>query len=125
MLKFKPLTAEDIDNYVTNYLIPGIEERYKERLVVGQALYREEHRKQIQTYFGEDKVKPIWVTTKSHVTHFKRLYSRKDGLKWAIYGLYNKPFFQKPKTNSGVHVIMNDQNLELIPQFVEVLTDKG
>lgn len=54
VLNFKPLGAEDIDDYVTNHLIPEIENKYQNELVVAQALYREKHRNQICAHFGEE-----------------------------------------------------------------------
>lgn len=124
VLIFKPLTAKDIDNYVTNHLIPGIEQRYKEKLVVAQTLYRAEHREQIRTHFGEERVKLIWIPARPITEHFKRLLSRENGWGWVKYGLLNKPFFQNPSAYDDVHVIINEKNKDLNLQFEGLIKRK-
>lgn len=55
---FKPLSQKDIDDYVADHLIPGIEQHLSknptEDLVIAQALYRKEHRDQIQNHFAKN-----------------------------------------------------------------------
>jgi len=108
--KFKSLTAADIDNYVYFHLIPEIGKRSNGKdLVVAQALYRNAHRDTIEFFFGEENIKFVWLPVSSNTTHMKRLYGRNNGLKWMLYGLYNKFFFQKPETFK-VKVINNNKN---------------
>lgn len=112
---FRPLGADDINDYVGNHLIPAINERFDTHLVVAQALYREVHREMIMSTFGRRKVKLVWLPVVSHVSHFKRLLNRENGWKWIAYAMANKPFFQKPKGNA--RIILNKDNIDLTPQF--------
>jgi carbohydrate kinase (thermoresistant glucokinase family) len=92
--KFKPLGQQDIDNYVTNHLIPGVENRRQQgkELVVAQALYRAEHRLQIAQRVRNCKF--IYIDAPL-TTNIKRLLGRKKGIRWTLYGLFNRIFFQK------------------------------
>lgn len=104
---FKPLTVEDIDDYVYNHLIGAIRDRAADStdLVVAQALYRRVHREAIQEAF--DWVQMVYLPVPSLRTHLGRLLTRENGWKWAAWGLFNKLFFQKPK-DSETRVIVND-----------------
>lgn len=100
--EFNPLTEEDLDSFVENHLIPDVEEMLqKSSLVVAQALYRKKHRNKIKKHFSNCcfiKIKaPLFL-------NLKRLWSRKNGLRWAIYGLLNLPFFQ----NEGIDQVINN-----------------
>lgn len=93
IMSFKILSLENLDNFVTKHLIPGIEERLQTDLVVAQALYRTRHRDLIRKHFGEDCV---FIQIKSSLrTNLKRLLTRKKGIRWALYGLLNRPFFKQ------------------------------
>lgn len=115
--KFEGLTLEIIDDYVYNHLIPGIDARYDRQkpLVVAQALYLNKHRQAITEHFGPQTTKLVYLPMPSVITHMKRLYSRKNGFRWMLYGLMNKPFFEQPTSHSLV--ILNKTNEELHPQF--------
>jgi len=94
---FKRLSLKNLDNFVTKRLIPGIEKHVKRigflsDLVVAQALYRKRHRDLVRKHFGEDCV---FIEIKaSLLINLKRLFTRKRGIRWALYGLLNRPFFQ-------------------------------
>ena len=94
---FKRLSLKDLDNFVTKRLIPGIEDHVKRigflsDLVVTQALYRKRHRDLIRKHFDEDCV---FIEIKASLrTNLKRLLTREKGIRWALYGLLNRPFFQ-------------------------------
>lgn len=91
---FKFLNQQDIDNFVTEHLIPGVETAYDETLglVVAQALYRAEHRQQIREHFG-NACQIVFVKT-NLFTNLKRLLKRDQGFRWMLYGLCNRVFFQ-------------------------------
>lgn len=102
---FKHLSLKDLDTFVTERLIPGISRlplkpdhegrlvwEKQTDLVIAQALYRKRHRDLIRQHFGEDCV---FIQIKASLrTNLKRLLERKKGLRWALYGLLNRPFFQ-------------------------------
>ena len=93
--RFLPLTQGDIDSFVTDHLIPGLEhelERHPDGIVVAQALYRTEHRAQVKSHFG-DRCRVVLIETDLW-TNLKRLFKRDKGLRWALYGLWNRIFFQ-------------------------------
>jgi gluconokinase len=100
--KFQPLGQQDIDNYVTNHLIPGVEARRQQgkELVVAQALYRAEHRLQIAQRVKNCEF--IYIDTPL-TTNVKRLLGRKKGVRWTLYGLFNRIFFQKQGLTESIY----------------------
>ena len=121
--KFKPLSQEDIDIYVSMCLVPSINDRLnsnfqQKNLVVAQALYREEHRLFIEQVFGKENVCFIWLPVVSQKQHFKRLLSRAQGWKWVAYSLFNKFFFQKPSSQMEVATIFNIEGHDVTSQFI-------
>lgn len=95
---FKGLTREMIINYV-NVLANTIADKANESngLVVAQALYFDEDRLFLKKFLEclGFTVRFFWVRT-TFWRNLKQIYSRKNGLRWVIYWLMNKPFFQKP-----------------------------
>jgi gluconate kinase len=122
--RFSPLSQEDIDNYITEHLIPGIEKHLQPQsqsqpqqdLVVAQALYRKEHRDQIQRHFGQEENCKFILITAPLLTNLKRLLKRDKGFRWVVYALLNRPFFQ----SEGIFkTICNDgKNLSLWPRHL-------
>ncbi|MHA2280025.1 MAG: shikimate kinase [Promethearchaeota archaeon] len=96
---FKSFTKQDLDKFMVR-LVEGIVERYKEGedLVVAQALYRQEHRELVKSELLKQNCKIIfvWIPVPSLAIHIERLWGRDKGLMWVLYGMLNKPFFQKP-----------------------------
>ena len=119
---FKPLFLEDIDNYVDNFLIKAINDRaYRgQNLVVAQALYLRQHRDRIERKLSHHDVVMVYLPVPSRITHMRRLFSRKNGLRWAIFGAFNSFFFEKP-TGHDVRVIVNKNGAHLVSQFKHVL----
>lgn len=96
--KFEPLTREMVKDYVSNLASEIIvEAKTSNGLVVAQALYFDEDRKFLNTLLTAHgyKVEFRWVRT-PFWRNLKQIYSRNNGLRWVIYWLTNKPFFQKP-----------------------------
>ena len=110
---FKSLTLDEIEDFVRDDLIPEVEAMAGKAkpcgcgcgrdlggdMVVGQALYRADHRKIIAEYFGS-RVEWIYIEPPSFFTHMKRLLSRRRGIRWMLLGLASKAFFQKPPSNT-------------------------
>lgn len=97
---FKGLTPELIDDYVYNHLGPAIFLLAEEdHLIVAQALYLEKHRAWLVRQLEErgHRVRLIHLAT-PFFQNMAQLWSRDNGLKWILYWLLNKPFFQKLKT---------------------------
>ena len=94
--KFKLLPPPMIEDYIRNYLIPGIRRRNfpGKDLVVAQALYRKKFRDQVVKAF--DQVQLIHVVPPSFSIHMGRLLKRNNGAKWIAFCLVNKLFFQRP-----------------------------
>lgn len=91
--RFKSLTLQDIDSFVTDSLIPQVEAAYTgQPLVVAQALYRQQHRDQIANHFGNQCI--FYRVKTPLLVNLKRLYSRENGFRWCLYGLSNFFFFQ-------------------------------
>lgn len=66
-------------------------------VVVSQALYRNEHRLPIIDYWkasGYD-VECFWVRP-GFWQNAKQLWNRRRGLRWTLYWLVSKPWFEKP-----------------------------
>lgn len=95
--KFKPLNKDMIKRFVP-LLANAIADRAEENgLVVAQALYTKRDREFIRQFLvclGYD-VEMRWIKT-SLWRNLKQLYSRKNGMKWIVYWLVHKPFFQAP-----------------------------
>tara|TARA_Y100001935_G_C17098730_1_gene404887 strand:- start:122 stop:583 length:462 start_codon:yes stop_codon:yes gene_type:complete len=100
---FKPLSQKDIDDYVYDHLVPGILKSWKEGvdIVIAQALYRKEHRDELDFLF-RDHIIFIYIKCPLFL-NLKRLYSREKGLRWALYGLWNKLFFQTEGLKRVIH----------------------
>ncbi len=96
--KFKPLTREMIEDFI-NVLLMAIMDRAKpaDGLVVAQALYFDEDRDFLEMLLSSlgYKVEFYWVKP-PFWRNLVQLFSRKNGIRWIIYWLMNKPFFQKP-----------------------------
>lgn len=97
--KFKPLTRDMIHNYI-RVLVNEIADRAEassEGLIVAQALYNDSDRIFIREFLKAlgFEVELYWVKA-SIWNNLKQIYSRKNGLRWVLYWLMNKPFFQKP-----------------------------
>ena len=109
VLSFKPLGQKDIDDFVYDHLVPGILSSWKEGddVVIAQALYRKEHRDAIAFLFTGHIVF-VYIRCPL-LLNLQRLWSRKKGLRWALYGLWNRIFFQ---TDGISHIINNTK-----PQF--------
>jgi gluconokinase len=118
---FKPLTPEDIDDFVYNHLISGIEKELSREtdLVVAQALYLKTHRDAIRKHFGKENIKFVYLPVPSVFTHMSRLWSRENGSKWMLFGLFNKFFFEKP--SKDVAVIINKTGGDLDSQIKNLL----
>lgn len=102
--KFKPLNKDIIKDYV-NVLIGSITARAQNAtgLVVAQALYSNKDRDFIRWFLNAlgFNVKFIWVKS-PFVKNMKQIYSRPKGLRWVLYWLMNKPFFEIPKHDHEV-----------------------
>lgn len=114
---FKCLSDEDLDEFVFDNLIPSISR--KGNVVVAQALYMKRHREAIIKALNHQIVRQVWIPAPRWPTHMARLVSRKKGVRWAIYSLLSKPFFQEPDGN--VLVINNGRNDDLDAQFNKFL----
>ena len=94
---FKSLPEKMLWNFVNNELFNAIikESEGIDILVVAQALYHRHMRDALR-----DKLQSRGYTVAfKHVRvpffqHMKQLWSRPQGLKWVLYGLISKPFFQ-------------------------------
>lgn len=114
--RFKPLTAAEIDNYVKTIVVPFLVGNSKlGGMVFAQALYRAEHRQYIEEALEEAGIEVVFVLVPTHsiFTHLSRLLSRPRGIMWAIFGLLNKPFFQKDGTTNYIE-LLNDSVEEVI-----------
>lgn len=98
VVKFKPITRDLIEEYL-DVLFEEIARQAEtcENLVVAQALYTDEDRKDLKIFLEclGYKVKMWWVKVPL-MQNVRGLMTRKDGWKWVLYWLFNKPFFQKP-----------------------------
>jgi gluconate kinase len=98
--KFQPLTPEIVSNYVqilAQETLIRVRQYPNQELMVGQALYLDEHRLFLQKFFQEKgyTVQFLWVKP-PFWRNLRQIFSRKKGFLWAIYWLINRPFFQKP-----------------------------
>jgi gluconate kinase len=110
---FEILTASVVEDFIHNHLIPEIQKRKTDRrnLVVAQALYRKEYRQAVIDVLGEENVKVIYLPAPSFFTHMKRLMRRKNGIRWVIFCLISKLFFQRPYQNTTVIINEDDSKL--------------
>lgn len=95
---FKPLDRESITQFVNNLGVECMNKlKYSNGLVLAQALYSDSDRKLLASMIRVQgiSVQFVWVKP-SFAQNIKQIYSRKDGFKWALYWLINKPFFKKP-----------------------------
>lgn len=98
VVNFKPLTREMIEEYI-EILIEKIELQAEQcrHLIVAQALYFDEDRKEIKKYFESLGyfVQMYWVRP-SWWKNIRNIFRRPQPFKWLVYWLLNKPYFQKP-----------------------------
>lgn len=96
--KFKPLSPELIDDYIENHLSKAILERAEEgHLIVGQALYRNHNRLRLMRILQEaGHMVEFWYIKTPFFQNMMQILSRPKGVRWVLYWLLNKPFFQKP-----------------------------
>jgi hypothetical protein len=98
--EFEPISKAMLDDYIFYRLAPEIDYQMDvyglSVLVVAQALYLREHRQYLMDFLQE---RGYCVDMREHRVPFwqnlKQLWSRKDGRKWVVYWLMNKPFFQR------------------------------
>lgn len=95
--KFKPMNRDMIAAYI-DVLIEQIEKRAQQSdkgLIVAQALYFDQDRKEIASYFeclGYNV--SFYLISVPFFQNMRQLLSRPKGWRWALYWLMNKPFFQ-------------------------------
>lgn len=96
--KFRPIPQDVLDEYM-DVLFEAIADEMQttDHLVVSQALYLNKDRDDLKIFLESQgyKVRMWWVQCKWH-RNIRNLLTRKDGWKWVLYWLINKPFFQKP-----------------------------
>jgi gluconate kinase len=97
---FQPLTPKMIEDFVCD-LGDAVDDRLDYQdvggMVLAQALYTNKDRCFLRDYltkFGYD-VKLCWVKV-PFWQNAKQLFSRKRGLRWIMYWLMNKPWFETP-----------------------------
>lgn len=97
-----PLLKPEIDRFVMNHLIPKTIRLARNSdgrgFVLAQALYLKEHRAELGRALKSAGIdfQYVYVKVNSLRDHVSRLFSRRKGFRWVIYGMMNKPFFQKP-----------------------------
>lgn len=78
-------------------------------VVVAQALYRDRNRIDLEMQLRDKGIEVEYIMIQTpFFQHMKQLWSRKSGFKWLLYGLRNKPFFQKPTHRYSI--ILNKGN---------------
>lgn len=96
--KFKALNRQMIEKYI-NRLCEEVADRtdVAPGLVVAQALYFDEDRKTLGLFLRSlgYNVRFKWVRA-PFWRNLQQIYSRNNGLRWVLYWLMNKPWFQKP-----------------------------
>lgn len=119
---FKPFTAEEIREYVELHITPFLITRGSSGLVFAQALYRSEHRQYIEEALEEVGLETVFVFIPTHslITHLSRLLSRPRGLMWAIFGLLNKPFFQKSGATNHITILNNSTKEVLLDRISKI-----
>lgn len=97
--KFKPISRDIIQHFVTHLISVLIEEADKSTngIVVSQALYFDEDRRYMEYVLRSAgfNVSFFWVKT-PFIRNLKQIYSRPNGFRWALYWLLSKPWFQEP-----------------------------
>jgi len=113
---FRFLPDKMIDRFVV-YLMQDIHYLLRDygMVVVSQALYKREYRREIWKHFPT--ARQIHVVPPSLRVHLSRILERPRGYRWALYCLLSKPFFQKPYYGD---VIVND-NYESVMDQIEAL----
>jgi gluconate kinase len=98
---FQSLNERMIDEYM-EVLGDAISDRMEkmrdsETLIVAQALYRDQDRKDMKLLLESQGYEVrMWLVKVPLWRNIQNLLTRKDGWKWVLYWLLNKPFFQKP-----------------------------
>ena len=96
--KFKSISEDMLEEYM-DVLADSIADQMVdcEHLVVSQALYRNKDRESMIVFLEclGYQVRMWWVQVPLW-RNMQNLLTRKDGWKWTLYWLLNKPFFQKP-----------------------------
>jgi gluconate kinase len=96
--RFKPISEDILEEYM-DVLSNSIADQMIscDYLVVSQALYMNKDRESLKLFLESlgYRVRMWWVRVPLW-RNVQNLLSRKDGWKWALYWLINKPFFQKP-----------------------------
>lgn len=95
--QFRPLTSKMIDTFVRVHLAEAIANAARfHNVVVAQALYRREHRawlkKQLEDLGHEVHLIEVKV---SFIQNLRQLLNLPWGLRWVLYWLLNKPFYQR------------------------------
>jgi hypothetical protein len=99
---FKPLTKEMVTSFVKDNLYTEIVKRLDtgyeyDSIVVSQALYSNQNRIDLIDMLSSANIEVIMVWVKPPFwRNLKQIWSRPNGLKWVLYWLMNKPFFEKP-----------------------------
>lgn len=93
---FKPLPKSVLDDYVKNHLVPAIVNAARTGdVVVAQALYRREHRDYVGGRLASEGFSVRWTLCRVPLwQNFRQLWGRPRGLRWVLYWLLSKPFFQ-------------------------------
>jgi gluconate kinase len=98
IINFKPLTRDMIEEYM-DVLSDAIADQMIdcEYLVVSQALYSDEDRRSLKLFLESLGYQVrMWLIKVPLWRNVQNLLTRKNGWKWVLYWLFNKPFFQKP-----------------------------
>lgn len=125
------LSDEMLTRFVSVNLIRDIRDRMQglspfvasnvEDLVVAQALYKEKYRQMVWNAFPDATL--VYIVPPSLRVHLSRIMSRPRGLRWAMYLLMSKPFFQKPP--HGTDIIVNDTDESIDEQIVYLFVKVG
>jgi len=122
--KFKSLTNSMLTDFVENNLIPAIISNANpikhKHLVVGQALYKREHRKEIRRRFGRTMF--IHVVAPSFRVHMARIMTRPHGFRWAAYCVASKLFFERPGNST---YIINDIDYNIDRQINKFIINRA
>ena len=96
---FRPIPTSDIRRLVDTlkYEIPYVMAASESGIVLTQALYNDAHRKELIEYWVSCgySVSPFLVRP-NFFRHVRQLWGRQKGLRWVLYWLLSKPFFQMP-----------------------------
>ena len=110
-----PLTKNDVDEFVIENLIPGIQKEYRKNgtLIVAQDLYLKRHRDLINATFGIKNVRFVWLPVHSIRTQISRLKNRTKSWLWILNAILSKYWFEKPKYSTAFE-IRNDFDVTLL-----------